>query len=145
MCGARAPEVNRSGLAAAPHPGLEMIQLQQKAKGERPRYFDDQAIDTVLSIALALAGEVAVLRDRMDTTERLTEMDVKPTRTAIEAYEPNAGVRAERDQWRDRFLDVVLRAVHQQREALEQAQPSYDDAVRAVETPPGEDTRDRVM
>ena len=122
-----------------------MIQLQQKAKGDRPRYFDDPAIDTVLSITLALAGEVAVLRDRIDTGERLSAMGVQPTRDAVEAYAPDAEVSAERDQWRERFLDVVLRAVHQQREDLERkAEGTYDDAVRAVETP-GEDTRDRVM
>lgn len=78
-----------------------MIQLQQEAKGERPRYFDDPAIDTVLSIALALAGEVAVLRDHLDTAERLTEIGVKPTRDSIEAFAPDADVRADRDQWRD--------------------------------------------
>ena len=50
-----------------------MLELQKKAKGERPRYFEDPAIDKVLSITLALAGEVAVLRDRVDTIERLSE------------------------------------------------------------------------
>ena len=47
-----------------------MAQLPRKASGPRPEYFEDPAIDKVLSMALALAGEVAVMRDRIDTLER---------------------------------------------------------------------------
>jgi hypothetical protein len=32
-----------------------------KAKGKRPHYFEDPAIDRVLSITMALAGEVSVM------------------------------------------------------------------------------------
>ena len=36
-----------------------------RAKGARPKYFDDPAIDRLLSIVMALAGEVAVVKDRL--------------------------------------------------------------------------------
>ena len=42
-----------------------------KAKGKRPSYFEDPAIDRTLSIVMAIAGEVAVLRERMDTIEQI--------------------------------------------------------------------------
>lgn len=126
-------------MGAPEHGAGIAVRLQQKARGERPVYFDEPAIDTVLSITLALAGEVAVLRDRLDAIERLAEVGSAPTRQAIEAFVPDAGVRAERDAWREHFLDVVLRAVHQQKEDLERraAQGAYDEAVRAVEDPDG--------
>ncbi len=97
----------------------EHISLQKKARGERPQYFADPAIDKTLAITLALAGEVAVLRDRIDTIERLAEAGAAPTRAAVDAYKPDAQVRAERDAWRDSYLDTVLRIIHQEREDLE--------------------------
>ena len=123
-----------------------MITLQKKAKGERPRYFQDPAIDKVLSITLALAGEVAVMRDRLDTIERLAEEGVQPTKAAIDGYVPDEQVRTERDAWRDGFLDVVLRVVHQELEDLERKadQLPYDEAVKHVETAESS-TRERVM
>ncbi|QMW23083.1 hypothetical protein [Sandaracinobacteroides saxicola] len=112
------------------------IELQKKARGERPRYFADPAIDKTLAITLALAGEVAVLRDRLDSIERILESGAPLTRAAIDGFVPDAAMRAERDAWRDRYLDNVLRIVHQEREELEQraaeAQP-YEAAIELVE------------
>lgn len=122
-----------------------MTMLQKKAKGERPRYFEDPAVDKVLSIALALAGEVAVLRDRVDTIERLAEAGQAPTRAAVDGFQPDETIRADRDAWRDGFLDVVLRVVHQELEDLERKadQLPYEEALQHVGTESS--TRDRVM
>ena len=112
-----------------------MIELQKKARGERPRYFQDPAVEKLLSITLALAGEVAVLHDRLDTVERLAETGQPFGPAAVDAYQPTGEVRAARDQWRDRFLDVVLRIVHQEMEELEREAETgaYDAAVLMVE------------
>lgn len=123
-----------------------MLELQKKAKGERPRYFEDPAIDKVLSITMALAGEVAVLRDRVDTIERLAESGQAISRAAIDGYQPDESVRSERDAWRETFLSVVLRSVHQELEELERKvdrQP-YENAVETVEARE-QSTRERVM
>ena len=123
-----------------------MLQLQKKARGERPRYFEDPAIDKVLSITMALAGEVAVLRDRVDTIERLAEAGQPLSRAAVDAFVPDEQARADRDAWRETFLSVVLRVVHQELEGLERKleQQPYDSAIDTVE---GREqaTRDRVM
>lgn len=108
----------------------ERIELQQKARGQRPEYFADPAIDKVLSITMALAGETAVMRDRLDTIERLLEAGQPVSRAAVDAYVPDENVRMERDAWREIFLDNVLRIVHQEREEL---------AKRAAETRPYEE------
>lgn len=114
----------------------ERIELQKKAKGTRPQYFADPAIDKVLSITMALAGEVAVMRDRMDSIERLLEKGEPFTRAAVDAFLPDAQIREERDAWREEFLGNVLRIVHQEREELARAadaSASYDDAIKLVE------------
>jgi len=113
-----------------------MTVLQKKARGQRPEYFEDPAIDKVLSMVLALSGEVAVMRDRLDTVERLLEAGEPVTRDALDSYQPSKEVRAERDAWRDGFLDVVLRRVHQEREELESKAgevKNYDEAIVLVE------------
>ena len=112
------------------------VTLQKKARGERPQYFEDAAVDKNLSITLALAGEVAVLRDRIDSIERLFESGKPLSRAAIDAFVPDAAIRAERDAWRERYLDTVLRGVHQEREELEKRATetqSYSAAIELVE------------
>ena len=112
----------------------QAIHLQRKARGERPRYFADPAVDKVLSMVMALTGEVAVLRDRLDTIERLLENGQPVTRAAIDGFETDETVKADRDAWRETFLDVVLRSVHQELEAMEAGldQDSYDKAITAT-------------
>jgi hypothetical protein len=114
----------------------ERVELQKKARGQRPEYFADPAIDKVLSITMALAGETAVLRDRMDTIERLLEANQPVTRAAIDGYVPDETVRTERDAWRETFLDNVLRIVHQEREELAKRAAEtrpYEEAINLVE------------
>jgi hypothetical protein len=112
------------------------FELQKKARGQRPEYFADPAIDKVLSITMALAGETAVMRDRLDTLERLLEAGQPVTRAAIEGFVPDEAIRNARDAWRESFLDNVLRIVHQEREELAKRASetrSYDEAIALVE------------
>lgn len=97
---------------------MSAARLPRLAKGERPQYFADPAIDKVLAITLALAGEVAVLRERLDAAERLLEGGQPVTRAALDAFVPDAAARADRDAWREQFLEVILRAVHQEQATL---------------------------
>ena len=41
--------------------------LPRKAKGERPFFFDNPDVDKLLAMLMGLAGEVSVMRDRLDT------------------------------------------------------------------------------
>jgi hypothetical protein len=114
----------------------EHVELQKKARGQRPEYFADPAIDKVLSITMALAGETAVIRDRLDTIERMLEAGQQVTRAAVDGYVPDEAVRTDRDAWRETFLDNVLRIVHQEREELakraSETRP-YEEAIALVE------------
>lgn len=111
-----------------------MVQLQKKARGERPRYFDEPAVEKLMSITLALAGEVAVLRDRIDTIEQLSAAGGPVTTAAIDSYVPDADTRTRRDAWRETFLETIFRIVHQEKEELERkaGHEAYESAVTAV-------------
>ena len=104
--------------------------LQRRAKGERPWFFDDPNVDKVVAMVMGLAGEVAVMHDRLDTLERLLEDGGLIKRGDIEAYLPPAAVAAERAAWREQFLGEVLRIVACEREG---ADPPYGEAVTLVE------------
>ena len=106
----------------------------RKAKGKRPAFFDDPQIDTVMGIVMALAGEVSVLRERLDTVERLAAAKGLLTPHDIEAYHPDEAVMAERERWRTEYLERILRVVHQELEEADKSETteSYQAAVRAV-------------
>lgn len=85
--------------------------LQKHAKGSRPYFFEDPAIDKLVAMLLALVGEVSVMRDRQDTLERLIVEASSISLDDIEQYEPSETVLAERDERRDQYLNQILRIV----------------------------------
>lgn len=92
--------------------------MAKKAKGKRPVYFDDPQIDKLLAIAIALAGEVSVLRERLDTLERLAQAKGLFSIEEIETYQPDDQVAKEREQWRADYIARVLRVVQEEVEGL---------------------------
>jgi len=83
--------------------------LRQHAKGSRPYFFEDPAVDKLLAMLLALVGEVSVMRDRQDTLERLIVESGTISLDEIEQYQPSDTVLAARDERRDQFLTQILR------------------------------------
>ncbi|SVD20593.1 uncharacterized protein METZ01_LOCUS373447, partial [marine metagenome] len=78
--------------------------LPKHSKGERPYFFDDPAVDKLLAMLLAMAGELSVLRDRLDTLERIVEKKGLISRQDTESYEPDKNIIAERDVQREEYL-----------------------------------------
>jgi hypothetical protein len=97
----------------------ESPKVKRRAKGARPYFFDDPSVDKVLAIVMALAGEVSVLRDRLDTVVRLVERKGVLSADDLETFLPDAPLRAERDAWRDEFLNRILRIVRVELEDVE--------------------------
>jgi hypothetical protein len=82
--------------------------LPRFAKGRRPQFYEDPAIDQLFAIVTALTGEISVLFDRIDTLERLlTQYRVLPAQ-AVEAYVPDEAAAALRGQRRDELLRRVF-------------------------------------
>jgi hypothetical protein len=92
-----------------------------KAKGKRPYFLENAQTEQVLTITLALAQEVAVMRERMDTIERLLEHRSVITKDDIETFNPTKAEAAERGLWTQEFLGRVLRIMQQEREGMEAA------------------------
>ena len=87
--------------AQTPAPGT-------KAKGRRPSFAPDPNTDRLVSMLLALAGEVWVLRERLDTAERLLAGSGALPAGAIDAFTPDPNLAAEREAARAAYLDRIL-------------------------------------
>ena len=100
---------------------IDYIKLaSNKSKGKRPYFYDDPAVERILNITMAVAGELAVLRERMDTIERILEKKGIVLQEEIENYVP--GSKEEEDQrqlWHREFIARILRIVQQEMEELE--------------------------
>jgi len=88
------------------------VRLPRVAKGKRQQFFDDPAIDQMMTFIIELSAEVSVVYDRLDTVERLLETKGTVSRADIEAYRANEAVEAERMARRDAYLKRVFR-MHQ--------------------------------
>ena len=99
-----------------------------KAKGKRPAYFEDPAIDRTLSIVMALVAEVSVMRERMDTIERLLDANGTISRADIETYTPDRSAGKERGLITKEYIARIMRGVQQDMEALEElGEPSVEE------------------
>ena len=108
------------------------------SKGKRPQFHDDPAVDRVLAIVMALAGEVSVLRERLDAHERLAAQHNLFGPEDVDAFVPDEDVESARNAWRDAYLRRVFRAVEQDIEALApnaSEERDYNDIIREIEGP----------
>jgi hypothetical protein len=90
---------------------MQLLRADPEGKGPRPYFFADPAVERVLGVALALAEELAVTRQRLDTLERdLVARGIVPA-GAVEAHAHSADAEAERQRWQQDYLARVLRAL----------------------------------
>ncbi|WP_138497236.1 hypothetical protein [Nostoc sp. PA-18-2419] len=94
--------------------------MAKTVKGKHPVYLENPQIDKLLAIVMALTGEVSVLRDRLDTIERLLEVKGILSITEIEGYQPDAEVINQREKWRAEYIMRVLRVVQDELQTLSQ-------------------------
>jgi len=98
---------------------LELQKLvNAAASGKRPHFFEDHDVDRLLTIVWALAGELAVTRERLDTVERLLSERQLLDRAKIDAYRPDASAAEERGRWQIEYIARLLRLLQQDMDAL---------------------------
>lgn len=95
----------------------------RRAKGKRPEYFDDPALDRLYSVVFALAAEVSALRERQDTVERLLDEKGTLRREDIERYEPDREAGEERALSTRAYIARIMRGFQQELEAMEAPDP----------------------
>ncbi len=87
----------------------ESVKLPRTTKGKRPSFFLDPALDQMMTFIFEITTELAVLRERQDTMERLLDQQDTISREDIENYRPSETAEAERALWRESYLERILR------------------------------------
>lgn len=107
------------------------------AKGERPFFLADPDCERLLTMVMALAGEISLLSDKFDTLVRVAAVTPRFGLDDIAAYVPDDAVRAERAQRREAMLGRVLRII--EADAARAVSPSlpYDTVMAMVSDPEG--------
>lgn len=104
----------------------------RRAKGKRPEYFADPALDRLYSTVFALAAEVSALRERQDTVERLLDEKGAIRREDIEDYAPDRQAAEERGLATRAYVSRIMRGFQQEVEAMEADDPPIMDIVEKL-------------
>ena len=96
-------------------------------KGVRPFALGNRHMERMLSMLVAVAAEVSVIHDRYDTLARILAEKGVVRLDDLEKFDPDDEVEAQREAWRQAFLDRMLRILQEdlQEESLEQREESY--------------------
>jgi len=96
-----------------------MIRANVRAKGKRPDFLGDPDKERMLSMLMAVIGEVSVLRERLDTVERLLDAKGTISRAEIESYKPDREAGYERGAMVREYIARVMRGPQQMMEAMQ--------------------------
>jgi hypothetical protein len=108
--------------------------MPRAAKGKRPQYFEDPAVDKLHLMVMALIEELSVTRDRLDTVERLIEKHGLFEVEEIEDYFPDLKADGERTGRRIAYIRRVMKGITDELENLHGREPAmeFDEVVDVI-------------
>jgi hypothetical protein len=74
------------------------------ARGKRPQFYDTDGLDQAMSMIMVLANELSVMRDRLDSAERVAKASGLDLAAGIENLEFDQAALEEREERRQEFL-----------------------------------------
>ena len=110
------------------------------AAGDHTVFLPDPVQETLLSMVMALTGELSVLRERLDAHERLLGEAGLPLAPAqVDQFVPDAEAREYRHGVRKRILRHVMRAINERLppEELGAQGRAYEAIMEEVQRDPG--------
>ncbi len=107
--------------------------IPMQVRGKRPRFFEAQGQDELVSMMLEMMAELSVVKERLYALERSAGKAGFPVRDWIENWEPSAADQAELAAERRRLISTVLRAVETDNVDLSEARSDVE-ATLARET-----------
>ncbi|MDA8553601.1 hypothetical protein N9K98_00115 [Luminiphilus sp.] len=116
----------------------DTVSLKRKAKGKRPFYFSDSDVDKLLTMVMALAGELSVTRDRLDTVERIAASKNLFSEEDIETFELDSDALEARAARHQILFREITRVISSEIEELDRESSSnYDQVIEMVESEGG--------
>lgn len=102
--------------------------LPRGSRGDRPWFLDEPDSERLLTMVVALAAEVSMLHDKLDTLRALSGTSL----AEIEAHEPDAITLAARAARRTAFVDRVFRIVEAEAERAGHDGPAYAEVMKRL-------------
>ncbi|MFL2770726.1 MAG: hypothetical protein ACJZ9F_06935 [Rhodospirillaceae bacterium] len=103
-------------------------------KGRPVAFHDGPTNDQLFAMVMALTVEVSVLRERLDTQERVSEANGGISTEDIETYNPDNAALADRGALRNRILHKVFRVLREERVRMEENMPDdYYDIMKDID------------
>lgn len=100
------------------------------ARGKRPQFYDTPGLDQAMSMIMVLANEMSVMRDRLDSAERVAKAAGIDLAAGIESLQLDQAALEEREQTRQDFLRRLF--YMQLKEADEAAQAQTAEGFNAT-------------
>ena len=111
-------------------PQADRPHVIRDAKGKRPQFYEAPGLDDAMSMIMVLANELSVLRDRLDSAERVHAAKGLDLSAEIEALELDQPALEAREAWRQDFLGRLFYLAR--KDATEAAQADTAERFRAV-------------
>jgi uncharacterized membrane protein len=89
----------------------EQIGLRQTVNAPLPQFFDTPGMDEVVGIAMALAGELWVVKERLAGLEHMIAATGALSPAQIEAFRPSGALQKTLQDERAQFLERVFTAL----------------------------------
>lgn len=106
----------------APPPVSPKKKRPRVPKGNRPWFLGEPQAERVLSMVLAVASEVGVLYDKLDTVARVAGEGKPFTLDDLEKFTVTPEIESAREAWRRGFLDRMFRILREEVENPSQAE-----------------------
>jgi hypothetical protein len=81
---------------------------KRTVRGCRPQFHQDPAVDKLHGMIMAMATEMSVLYERLDTMERVAARKGVMLQTELENYTADAEAAGAREAWRQKFLERLF-------------------------------------
>jgi len=104
------------------------------SRGKRPEFYDTPGLDHAMSMIMVLASELTVLRDRLDSAERVAKAQGLDLAAGIEALQLDQDALEAREAWRQDFLSRLFYLTSKDSAEAAEAQTSdaYQQTIREV-------------
>lgn len=116
---------------SAPHTTAETPRPQRFSQGKRPHFYDTPGMDETMSMILVLAQEMCVLRDRVDSIERVAAKLGVNLASEIETLELDQSALDARELARQQMFERLYYLVRKDAHELRQADSKqrYDGVI----------------
>jgi hypothetical protein len=99
---------------APPAPLNDKKKRPRVPKGNRPWFLGEPQAERVLSMVLAVASEVGMLHDKLDTVARVAGQGKPFTLDDLETFPVTPEIEAAREAWRRGFIDRMFRILREE-------------------------------